>query len=126
MMILNWEFNGIAGIYAIECLKNRMIYVGKSINLYDRVRRHKYLLRINKNGSTNINLQRDYNLYGHHNFMGYCLEIVNFPTPEVLTKVENKWIDKIGSYNIKAGNFTDEQRKKLSKSLKGNMERSLA
>lgn len=125
MLILNEEFKGIAGIYAIECLKNKNIYVGQSIDLYGRVMRHKSNLKSQKD--SNVNLQKDYDLYGHCNFIGYCVELIHSPSKEILNEKEDKWIKKIGTYNIGPGNnsihvghsHSEETKNKISKSLTG-------
>jgi len=60
------------GIYAIECYITGKIYVGRSFNVYKRVKNHKNILKTGKHH--NKELQSDFNKYGWSNFHCHLLE----------------------------------------------------
>jgi hypothetical protein len=80
-------FKKVTGIYAIECLKNNMIYVGSSKNLYRRVYDHKNKFETN-NKRVIKDMMDDYNAFGPNYFITYCLEIVNDQSKETLLEIE--------------------------------------
>ena len=55
------------GIYKITCIKNNRIYIGRSINIDERLKKHKYSLRSGKH--INKKLQADFNEYGEEAFI---------------------------------------------------------
>jgi len=93
----------ISGIYCIENITNNKKYVGKSKNIYERWRHHKYKLRNNVNKSAH--LQNAWNLYGEESFVFYILEKCEV---EVLSERERYWIDTLESRTEKNGyNLSD-------------------
>lgn len=66
------ELPRISGIYGIRNLINNKIYIGSSKNIYNRVKRHKNLLKNNTHDNTYI--QRSYNKYGLNNFIFFIIE----------------------------------------------------
>ena len=57
----------ISGIYKITCKPNNKIYIGQSIDVYDRLfRQHRTQLR--NNSHDNSHLQNAFNKYGEENF----------------------------------------------------------
>jgi len=110
------------GIYALYNIENGKIYVGSSIDMYTRTRRHLSDL---KNGKHyNRYLIRAYKKYGN-SIIPVVLEIVK--NRESLIEREQYWIDHFESYNNKVGyNIciiadrltgifrTDEEKKHLS------------
>lgn len=78
------------GIYKIINIKSNKIYLGSSIDIEKRFKRHKNDLLKNKH--TNIHLQREYNKYGLNKFKFVVIQICN----EVeLREVEQSYLDEI-------------------------------
>jgi len=55
------------GVYMIMCLVNKKVYIGSSRDTHTRLMNHKSALRSNRH--IILNLQNDYNLYGHDMFV---------------------------------------------------------
>lgn len=114
----------ISGVYKIVNLKNNKIYIGSSVNVYERWIAHKYHLRLGIH--TNIYLQRTYNKYGIESLQ---FDIIEECGKEKLTEREQYWIDYYGGlgsanlYNMKEpeGEHTvlPEVSNKISQKLKG-------
>lgn len=113
-----------SGIYCIENLKTNKKYIGQSVDVNDRWRRHKYDL--NKNSHDNSYLQNAWNKYGEEYFSFYVLE---YCSSDLLDEKERYYIDYYNTldrdlgYNLKSGgqdhNFQcEEVRKKISTSNK--------
>jgi len=79
------------GIYKIENIKNGKIYIGSSIDIEKRIKRHKNELI--KNNHVNKHLQRDFNKHGLESFMFECIEICN----DNIKELEQKYLDEIFS-----------------------------
>jgi len=113
----------ICGIYKIENLVNGKVYIGSSINIKERWRRHKKDLRKNKHHS--IYLQRSWDKYGEVNFKFEVVELLI--NKEELLEKEQLYIDKYDSYNngYNINEFADrhelstETKIKIGKSSKG-------
>lgn len=85
-----------SGIYCIINIINGKKYIGSSINIQNRLQKHRYELRKNKHG--NRKLQNAYNKYNENNFNHYILEFCN---KENLLKREQYYIDILNpEYNI--------------------------
>lgn len=78
----------VSGIYAIKCKKNNKMYVGSSVNIASRFRKHKADLLKNKHHS--LYLQRAWNKYGKESFIFETIEEV--PKDELLD-VEQMYLD---------------------------------
>jgi group I intron endonuclease len=113
-----------AGIYQIINNVNTKVYVGSSLNLYERLITHFSQLR--KNVHSNIYLQRSWNKYREESFK---YKIIEFCNSEVLLEKEQHYIDtetlfcsrdKAFNINTKAtsGTFSNETRIKISDTLK--------
>jgi len=109
------------GIYAIVNELNGKIYVGSSVNIKDRLVKHKSALNLNKNISPH--LQKAWNKYGEDAFRFSILEECK---EDMLIIREQAWIDYYDSmnkdkgYNLKEagshGKHSEETKKKISQS----------
>jgi len=111
------DFKKIPGIYKITI--NNKIYIGSSINIYDRYILHKNTLR--KNIHRNRYLQRAYNKYKEFNF-DIIITYSNI-TREELLKEELKYFELLNPHynlikNPVLNTFSDETKKRISDSVK--------
>lgn len=116
----------ISGIYIIQNVTNRKVYIGQAQDIESRRKRHFGLLRAGTH--RNIHLQRAFDRDGENSFDFDIVEICDKPR---LTSSEQKWIDSYSPdeiYNIclVAESSTgvkrrDETRKKLSAVKKGRI-----
>ena len=88
----------ISGIYKIICLGNGKSYIGSSINIAQRFKRHKNRLRKNKHN--NPYLQKSWNKYGENNFKFQIIENMNSNS---LIEKELFWINKFDTFDRKYG-----------------------
>lgn len=126
--VTHMPFPKIAGIYAIYCTENKYIYIGQSANLKHRWSLHYSSLK--RNIHANIHLQRSWNKYGDQSFLVSAIEIVIVPTVELLTELENKWMNVMRNANVPLFNLapiagstlgikqSEETKAKLRESLK--------
>lgn len=121
-MEIKFDFNRydrIGGVYFIECISTRKMYIGSSVNLITRLECHRSELRGNYHG--NRYLQRAFNKYGENNFIIGILEKVD--KAEELLNREQYYINKLNpEFNIcldvKRHLFTEESKKLLSEARK--------
>jgi len=117
------------GIYKIKNIVNGKCYVGQSIDIRNRIKKHIIELKSNKHN--NQYLQYSWNKYGESNFI---FEIIETCSPEELFFKEGYWINEFKSlnknfgYNVEIVDATlgkkicsDETKDKISKSLKGRV-----
>lgn len=114
----------ISGIYCIENMITNKKYIGQSVNIEDRWRRHKG--ELNNDSHCNDYLQKAWNKYGENNFNFYTLEhcsIDQLDEREIYYINYYNTIDRDYGYNLKSGGqscpvYSDEIRKKMSESTK--------
>lgn len=117
-----------SGIYYILNILNSKIYIGSAVEIGVRWRVHKHLLRNGKH--YNKHLQSAWDKYGEDCLIFGILEII--ADRDLLLEREQYWINYHESFNDKKGynllsiagsrlgsSHTDETRKKLSESHKG-------
>ena len=119
------------GIYCIENLINGSKYIGKSTRFEERIKDHINKLRGNRH--TNSYIQQDWNEQEENSFIFYMIEELE-NIKELLINMEIYWTvyfdsvrkNNIG-YNVTYGGdgllgftFTEESKKKMSDSAKGN------
>lgn len=80
------------GIYKIENIINGRLYIGSSIDINKRIKRHKNDLIKNKH--INVYLQRDFNKYGMDCYNFECVEICDINN---IRDIEQKYLDNIFS-----------------------------
>ena len=88
----------VSGVYTITNTVNGKIYVGESINVFQKLRVHRSDLKANRH--TNNRLQNSFNKYGIKNFKFELLEEHN---PEFIKSFENYWANLLNSHNPKFG-----------------------
>lgn len=94
-----WVYkNIISGIYSIKNIINNKMYIGQSINIYDRFCRHKNALK--KKSHDNEFLQADWNIYGKN-----CFEfsIIEYCSVENLDNKEIYYINLYNTTNFNCG-----------------------
>ncbi len=111
-----WTITYNSDIYAIRCMENGKVYIGRTYRLDVRIREHFLALRKGKTDKLNTTykksgFQADYNKYGEDAFEVYIIE-QDVP-PERCQERENYWITHYDSTNPKRGyNYRDEHLKK--------------
>ena len=90
----------ISGIYIIKNKLNNKVYVGKSIDIKQRLISHKCnLLKSERNKDENRHLYNSVKKYGWNNFETQIVEIINNPTEELLANREFYWMEYYKSDN---------------------------
>ncbi len=116
-----------SGIYMIKNLKNNKVYIGKSINIYERIRQHINLL--NKESlDENRYLINSWNKYGRSNFEYVVLEDVEkndklLKERELYYMLLYNSLDREKGYNLRMDSDTkcvvsEETRLKMSQRKK--------
>jgi GIY-YIG catalytic domain len=78
-----------SGIYQIRCLPTGKIYVGSTVDFFERWSRHRRILRRGKH--RNSALQNAWNKYGEDSFEFIVVELVD---KGLLLAAEQAWMDK--------------------------------
>lgn len=113
-----------SGIYCIENTKSNKKYIGQSVNIEDRWRRH--ISELNNRTHHNSHLQNAWDKYGKDCFKFYVLEYCDVSD---LDEKERYYIgiynttDRDSGYNLQSGgqssnSHSDETKKKISESNK--------
>lgn len=116
-----------SGIYVIRNLINNKMYVGKSINIYNRISQHLTLLNTNSKDE-NFHLKNSWKKYGKNNFDYFVIEYCD-PKESVLQDRELFWIkqlrtlDRRYGYNLRLDSksrciVSNETKKRMSESSK--------
>lgn len=114
----------ISGIYCIENLSTNKKYIGQSVNISERWKKH--ISELNNGLHHNDYLQKAWNKYGIENFKFYVLEYCSI---DKLNEKEIYYIDYYDTlnrdkgYNLKSGgqdhnSYSTESRHKMSDSVK--------
>ena len=122
----------ICGIYKITNLVNGKVYIGQSVDIYERWAEHKYNMSYTK--YQNILLYKAFHKYGIENF---SFDIIDYCVPEELNEKEiyyikefNSWVgyDEAWGYNMTIGGEgnngavrTQEWNNKIAQSNKGHI-----
>lgn len=118
------------GVYMIVNCIDDMVYVGGSTNLEDRWKNHFIYLRLGRH--ENGNLQEAYNKMGEEVF---SIQVLDYCSKDILKNVEQYWLDNLPNlYNIvpnakggrKPGPLTEEWKRKIGESSRGNKGNSRA
>lgn len=91
-------FSKISGVYAINCLATKKVYVGSAISVKQRLASHRSMLK-NK-AHTNKHLQRAYDKYGSDSFV---MEMLESCESDKRIEREQAWIDYYDASNPEFG-----------------------
>lgn len=95
------------GIYCIKNIINNKVYIGKSKNIYYRIRQHLYDLKNRRIENENTHLMASWYKYGNDNFEYTILEILN--DEELCREREIYWMKYYKSLDRKYGyNFRQD------------------
>ncbi len=102
------DLNNRSGVYEISCSINKKTYIGSAVNLYQRLSKHKTML---KQGShDNIHLQRAFNKYGIESFSVHILEFCDRThTLQLEQKYINKFKPRFNINTVTTGGYPGKQ-----------------
>jgi len=119
-LIINSKLPETPGIYMIINVVDKKVYIGQSLNVKKRIKRHFY--ELSKEIHPNAHLQRSFNIYGKEKFIASLLENC---LDKDLTEKESYYVNLVPKellFNLKAvtpgGPMSEETRKKMSDSAK--------
>jgi len=127
-MKANLKDKGKSGIYCIRNMVNGKVYIGKSIDIHTRIKRHIGFLNMKSKNHENPHFINAWWKYGRKNFEYFVLEYLNIDE-FALADRELYWMKVYDStsrekgYNLRADSSTqmiihDETRERLSKAQK--------
>jgi group I intron endonuclease len=99
-MKIQEKYNNKCGIYAIKNLKNNKLYIGKSVNINQRILAHKNNLNRKNLKEENSHFINSWHKYKEDSFIYFILEECEY---KELTEKELYWILKLNSNNPKKG-----------------------
>lgn len=108
----------LCGIYLINCLESKKVYVGQSVHIEARLSHH--IWELENNIHPNKHLQNAWNKYGQNSFIFSVIEECD---ESKLTEREQYWIDFYGGINSKdnynyrsadARTVSEETKQKIS------------
>ena len=121
-----------SGIYCIECIESNKKYIGQSVDINDRWRRH--ISELNNNIHDNDYLQNAWDKYGEKCFvfsvLEYCIEN-RLDEREVYYIEKYNTLNRDYGYNLKSGGqnggskYSDELKLKMSNSVKKSYDEKL-
>jgi predicted GIY-YIG superfamily endonuclease len=125
MKAISKKFKGLSGVYCLININNGKRYIGSSKNIYQRLLKHRSLLRNGKH--ENIILNNAWKKHGENSFDWYILEICD---KEELMIKEQFYIDTLLSeYNITKlvirNVLSKESRIKQSETRKNRMKNGI-
>jgi len=91
----------IQAVYQIRCLIDNKVYIGSSIDIYQRWHKHRYCL--NENKHPNKRLQSSWNKYGEENHIFEILEETFSLGKQELFSVEQTYMDLANCFLIECG-----------------------
>ena len=95
---MGWKIKNPSTIYAIRCIKNGKVYIGRTQNFEQRIRQHWLdLQRGFKGKMRDPSFQDDFYIYGEEGFCVYILE-KDVP-PETANEREAFWIAEYRATN---------------------------
>jgi len=100
-MKLNIKDRNKSGIYCIRNLVNNKVYIGKSINIYYRIKMHITLLNT-KNLNENCYLINSWHKYGSNNFEYFIIEYLE-KNEQLIAERELYWIQSYDALNPNKG-----------------------
>jgi len=101
-MKLNIQHKGKSGIYCIRNIINNKVYIGKSINIYYRLKNHIGALNGKIRKHENEYLINSWYKYGKENFEYFILEYLD-KEESILSERELYWINYYDSINPSKG-----------------------
>lgn len=107
------EIKNIEAVYGIHNIITNKWYIGSTINLHDRIRRHRYYLLHNQHHSSK--LQRSFNKYGIDSFEIVIIKQFNKLDIEQLVEQE---IDTINKYNSLDNGYNMVKDSRIYKNFK--------
>lgn len=95
------------GIYAVTNILTDTVYYGQSVNIGERLKKHRFML--DGNYHDNIHLQRAWSKYGKDAFVFTPIRIVEDITVD-LTPIEKKYKDNAYFLGMKVYNISDPEK----------------
>lgn len=99
---MGWAIKSPSTIYAIRCIHNGKVYIGRTQRLEQRIREHWLdLKRGFKGNMRDPSFQQDFDRYGTDGFKVYILE--ENVSPDMADKREQHWISEYRATDSRYG-----------------------